>query len=126
MSVPASDNLGHASLLRPECNDIKIEYHPNSARQPRAQHIEEYGAHESRRSQVPCDETPWKPFRSRLDFEAAELALQTAMTKEQTGTFFDLLHRAASSKEEFTLVNHAEVVKLWDLASHKRTGVCNF
>jgi len=119
-SAPAGSSDLRASLLHLQCNDIKIEYHPNSGHQPQAQHLEEYSAHESQHSQVPHDETPWKPFQSRLDFEAAELALQTAMTREQTGAFFDLLNCAASRKEEFTLLNHAEVVKLWDLASHKQ------
>lgn len=119
-----SSDTAPASLHHPQVDDIKVEYHDKCGRRTQALRLEEYGASEARRNEAPPDEEPWRPFRSRLDFEAAELALQTSMTDDQTDILFNLLHCASSGKEQFTLKTYDEAVKLWDLASYKRTGVC--
>jgi hypothetical protein len=112
------------SLHVPNVDDIRVEYHDKCGRQTETFPLEEYGSRELRRNEAPPDKEPWRPFRSRLDFEAAELALQTSMSDEQTDILFNLLHCALSGKDQFTLTSHDEAVKLWDLASYKRTGVC--
>jgi hypothetical protein len=101
---------------------MKVEYHPHSGRKTRAFSAADYCCGEFERNLVQ-DEHPWRPFRTRADFEAAELALKTSMNRDETETLFDLLHRTASNKEVFTLRSYDEVVKLWDLAASKRTGV---
>ncbi|KAI0000117.1 hypothetical protein BJV74DRAFT_725097, partial [Russula compacta] len=84
--------------------------------------LEEYGSCELRCNEAPPDKEPWRPFRSCLDFEAAELALQTSMSDEQTDILFNLLHCASSGKDQFMLTSHDEAVTLWDLASYKCMG----
>ncbi|KAG2351833.1 hypothetical protein BDR07DRAFT_1240344, partial [Suillus spraguei] len=57
------------------------------------------------------------PFWMRLDFEVAEIALEAAMTKEQTNQLLDLVHQSASGADKFTLQSHDEVHSLWEMAS---------
>ena len=113
-----------ASLENPNVDDIKVEYHEKCGRQTEIFRLQDYGVREARRNKAPPDKEPWWPFRSCLDFEAAELALQTSMTDNQTNILFNLLCCASSGKDQFTLQNYDEAVKLWDLASYEHTGVC--
>ncbi|KAG2353230.1 hypothetical protein BDR07DRAFT_1310308, partial [Suillus spraguei] len=46
---------------------------------------------------------PWEPFQTWLDFEVTEIALEAAMTKDQTNWLFDLICHSACGKEVFTL-----------------------
>jgi hypothetical protein len=107
----------------PQHNDMKIKYHPNSGRGTRALSSADYRRHHFERNQSMQEDCPWRPFHTRLDFEAAELALKTSMNKEQTETLFHLLGRTASNREIFTLDTYNDAVKMWDLASSIRTGV---
>ncbi|KAJ7681176.1 hypothetical protein B0H17DRAFT_1161164 [Mycena rosella] len=69
----------------------------------------------------PVNSAPWKPFRTRLDFEVAEFCELAMLNTEMTETLITLIRRCGANIKNFTLVNHAEVGKLWDLASHKCT-----
>jgi hypothetical protein len=71
---------------------------------------------------IPPDEEPWKPFRTCLDFEVAELALAARLNKEQANNLFALLRRCQQG-ENFTIKNHSELGQLWQLASEKCTRV---
>ena len=109
--------------FRPQLRDVKVEYHPSSRRQPEIFQLHEYSAREFQRNEVPLNDSPWRPFRTRLDFEAAELALATSMNRDHTNQLCDLFHSASAGNGLFTLGNYDEVVKMWDLASYKCTGV---
>jgi hypothetical protein len=74
---------------------------------------------EIQRSAVPHDEEPWWPFQSWLDFEVAELALKANMSEELTNMLCSLLLHAGSGNKYFNLKSYAEIMKIWDLASHK-------
>jgi hypothetical protein len=102
---------------------MKIEYHPKSGRAARGVRSTDYRRYEFERNHCVRDDYPWHPFRTRVDFEAAELALRTSLNKAETETLFDLLRRTASNDAIFTLRTYNDVVKMWDLASSKRTGV---
>ncbi|KAG2028914.1 hypothetical protein BDR03DRAFT_988094, partial [Suillus americanus] len=65
----------------------------------------------SSEDQIPCNNSPWEPFQMRLDFKVAEIALEAAMTEEQTNRLFDLEHRSTSGKDIFTLQSHDEFQK---------------
>ena len=62
-------------------------------------------------------------FRSRLDFEFAELALQAALSKEETGRLIKLVQRAITGKEQFTLATHKEVHETWTSLEHRFTPI---
>lgn len=78
----------------PQLNDIKVEYHPRSGRQPQFFSFDEYKSNfqDLDSVDIPVDPEPWKPFRSRLDFELAELILDTHMNKNQTNELISLIH----------------------------------
>jgi hypothetical protein len=90
---------------------------------PVIQHFSEYGTCESMRHPTNelLDEAPWLPFRTRLDFEVAELAHQAAFNKEKTNQLINLMHQ--SGGEGFTLRDNDDVQELWKLAAFRRTGV---
>ncbi|KAG2140493.1 uncharacterized protein EDB93DRAFT_1089821, partial [Suillus bovinus] len=56
-----------------------------------------------------------------LDFKVAEIALEAAMTKDQTNWLLDLVHQSTSGKDTFTLKSHNEVRSLWEMASQQYT-----
>ncbi|KAH9985222.1 hypothetical protein BJV74DRAFT_878709 [Russula compacta] len=101
---------------------MKLEYHPRSGRETRTFKATDYHCYEFDRNVIVRDDHPWRPFRTRADFEAAELALKTSMNKEETETLFNLLNRTASSRDVFTLDTYKDATDMWDLASSKRTG----
>jgi hypothetical protein len=107
----------------PQIDDFRTEYHPSSGRPPILQRFEDYGQHNPSIAVTPSDERPWEPFRSRLDFEIAELALEAALNKKQTDRLLSLFDRCARQLDNFTLRNHADMSKLWDLASDRCTHV---
>ncbi|KAG2116194.1 hypothetical protein BD769DRAFT_1629852 [Suillus cothurnatus] len=108
-----------------ELDDIKVEYHPHSQIPSTVHHFSEFSRSCSTEDDVPCNNSPWEPFRTRLDFEVAEIALEAAMTKDQTNRLLDLIHRSAGGNDTFTLQNHDEVCSLWDLASQCYTRFRN-
>ncbi|KAG6806401.1 hypothetical protein H0H92_011465, partial [Tricholoma furcatifolium] len=99
---------------------IKIEFHPQ------AQRATKIGTFETLYPPKPKptpDFHPWEPFRSRLDFEVAELALEAALNKSQLDRLIKLFHCAMSNVEDnpFTLKNADGVKKMWQSASVLRT-----
>ncbi|KAF4583960.1 hypothetical protein EYR40_002458 [Pleurotus pulmonarius] len=104
-------------------DDIKSEYHPHSQKAPTVQPFDTY----QRRPTVPPVEPstrsnslpPWSPFRSRLDFEVASLALDAALKKEHVEILVSLLKRCSQDPQQFTIQNAADIDDIWTLASHK-------
>lgn len=112
----------------PSVHDIKIKFHPNSHRPN--QHIPHNGYHPvngppaAGSPDPPILETPWYPFRSRLDFEVAEFALSSHLNKTETDTLLSIIQRCIKDPEQHTLKDHKEIMEYWDLAKTKTTGVC--
>ncbi|KAG1856191.1 hypothetical protein C8R48DRAFT_749169 [Suillus tomentosus] len=88
-----------------------VEYHPHSKLPPTVHHFSDFSRSCSSEDQVPHNNSPWEPFQTRLDFEVAEIALEAAMTEEQTNRLLDL--------DIFTLQSHDEVRSLWEMASER-------
>lgn len=77
-------------------DDIKTEYHPHSGRATRIDHFNEYGFPSAEAPRLrPLDE-PWRPFRSRVDFGFAEIALKSHLNKKTVNKLIAIL-RACSS-----------------------------
>ncbi|KAG1735756.1 hypothetical protein EDB19DRAFT_1896182 [Suillus lakei] len=100
-----------------QLDDIQVEHHPHSQLPSTIHHFTEFSHSRPTEEHTPCNNSPWEPFRIRLDFEVAEIVLEAAMTKDQTNRLFNLFHRSASGNDSFTLHNHDKVHSLWDLAS---------
>ncbi|EDQ99252.1 uncharacterized protein LACBIDRAFT_316752 [Laccaria bicolor S238N-H82] len=107
----------------PQLNDIKVEYHPRSGRQPQFFSFDEYKSNfqDLDSVDIPVDPEPWKPFRSRLDFELAELILDTHMNKNQTNELISLIHRCILDPKSFTLKNEPDLSKIWENAANRAT-----
>jgi hypothetical protein len=123
---PQYDSMMPSSSLRKD--DIKTEYHPHSDRQPEVQHFEDYNQGGATKQSLPHNTTPWQPFRSRIDFEFAEVALQAALNHHQVDILISLMHRCASGSEDFTFTSHRDLDKVWNHAHTTLTvvGLCNF
>ncbi|KAG1834044.1 hypothetical protein DFJ58DRAFT_719382 [Suillus subalutaceus] len=103
-----------------EVDDIQVRYHPNSGCPTQVYHFEDYRCGPGAPAAPPkVDPEPWCPFRTRIDFEVAELAHEAALTHEQTDRFIKLIHR--SRCELFMLWNRKDVQDMWDAASFKLT-----
>ncbi|KAJ3925046.1 MAG: hypothetical protein NXY57DRAFT_866726, partial [Lentinula lateritia] len=61
------------------------------------------------------------PWRSRMDFEVALLALDCHMNKRKTDKLINLIYRAAHGLDAFTLKDHQEIQNTWDLAAERLT-----
>jgi len=111
--------------LSPACSVLSIADNQKIHSQTTISHFHDYGHNNLRQELPPPDAEPWKPFRTRLDFEVAELALSAALNKDQINTLISLLHRYGRDQENFTLSNHDEVCNMWESASDLRTKVCH-
>ena len=71
----------------------------------------------------PPDEEPWLPFRSREDFEFAEIVHDAAMNQPQIDTLIKFVHRCQEDPGKFTLRSSQDLRKSWEDASALLTGV---
>lgn len=125
---PASDMLDQARPASAHCitpldDDIKTEYHPHSGRATRVDHFNEYGFPSADAPRpIPPDE-PWRPFRSRVDFEFAEIALKSHLNRKTVNTLIAMLQACSSGAAKFTLNSHDEMREILQGASNKLTPV---
>ncbi|KAK0187157.1 hypothetical protein F5146DRAFT_1004106 [Armillaria mellea] len=70
--------------LRPDVTYIHTEYHLSSGRDSKEDLLEEYLACREK-PKVGIDDSPWHPFKSKLDFELVEFILQAGLN-EGNGT----------------------------------------
>lgn len=91
--------------MPPRVGDLKIEYHPHSKKGTRVLSSEEFKASLTDDSDPmePPDEEPWLPFRSREDFEFAEIVNDAALNQGQTKRLIALIQRCQKAPGSFTL-----------------------
>ncbi|KAJ7278682.1 hypothetical protein C8J57DRAFT_1434112 [Mycena rebaudengoi] len=122
-SQPAFDE----EPIDPKIDDIRREFHPHSQRKATLQTLQDYRTSESSACRgPPTDQQPWLPFRTRLDFEVSEFAQEAMLNQNQVDTLVSLIRRCAAYIDGFTLTNHADMNKQWDLASKKCTQFQKF
>jgi hypothetical protein len=109
---------------QPNIDDIRTEYHPSSKRETRVDAFEDFGKTITPPTPV-HNLSPWLPFRSKAEFEFAEVALQTAMSNKQLDTLINVVRTLMEGKEAFEIENHRDVQTLWDGASESLTPVRN-
>jgi hypothetical protein len=108
----------------PLIDDIKIVYHPYCGKPEEIFHLEDYNSSLPQPTDIPTEEKPWRPFRTRTDFEIAELIFATHMNKDQTTIFLKLLHKIAADPKCFTIANKSELDNTWEGArSYHASGV---
>ena len=85
--------------------------------------FEDYREHTLKPFPIPEITDPWRPFRSRTDFEFAQLALEAALTNSHLDRLIQLVERCIKGQDSFNLTNHQDVHNNWDAASTMLTPV---
>ncbi|KIJ58589.1 hypothetical protein HYDPIDRAFT_178048 [Hydnomerulius pinastri MD-312] len=103
-----------------ELDSIRTEYHPHTGKPPQVHNFSEFQRGASSCGPRP-KKRPWEPFNSRLDFDAADLALEACLSVAQTERLIKLIRRGNLKQEEFTLRNFKDIRSRWEAASHRVT-----
>lgn len=119
--------LDLAEPQQPPLDAIRTEYHPHSKRPPKVVKFDDYREyHPQRRRLTPRNPTkPWTPFRTRSEFEFAEIALDAALNKRQVDALLQVFRRCLEGEDTLDLKDHSELQSMWDLASVLHTRVCS-
>ena len=112
------------SSQEPEVDTIRVDFHPHSGKPSEFYSFEDYGKRSLQDDfKLPPGDKPFQPFRTRGDFEFADLALHASLSNDQTDAFIKLIHRIISGEAKFTLEGSRDLKKMWELSSIKRTKV---
>lgn len=109
----------HNDFQAPLHNDIKIEYHPSSKREPEIFHFEDYKPYlptDDPSNFPPPNSEPWKPFRSRLDFELAEFMHNAHFNESQSAELISLIQKCVDDPKSFTLTGIKDLKNCWEHA----------
>jgi hypothetical protein len=69
---------------------------------------------------------PWRPFRSREDFDFADIVHDAAMNQSQVDNLIDLFHRCQQDPAKITFKNHQDLRQSWEDASKLLADVSSF
>ncbi|KAG1865264.1 hypothetical protein F4604DRAFT_1881913 [Suillus subluteus] len=102
-------------------SEFKTEYHPRSGRPTLFQPFDEFRISSEAQHMPIIDKEPWRPFRSRGDFEFSEIAIEAALNKSQINALLSLITRVSEGNAQITLKNEADLSKAWDNATVELT-----
>jgi hypothetical protein len=110
-----------------ECclNDIKVEYHPKSKKNPKLGYhrFEDYDNSFPETVDESPNEEPWKPFESQLDFELAEIMLDCHMNVREKQRLISWVRQCLKDPKSFTIKKVADLDQAWENAKYKATQV---
>ncbi|CAA7262545.1 unnamed protein product [Cyclocybe aegerita] len=107
---------GTSDIQEHEKDDIKIQYHLKSGKPEEIYHFHEYSPTKPNNVDIPVDTEPWRPFHTQLDFELAELMLDTHMNATQTETLLSLIHQCIKCPDSLTISNMKDLNRVWEQA----------
>lgn len=122
-------HLGPAGsgVQTPNVGDIVIEYHPHSGKERRFFGPEEYKAslRDDSGPTGPPDDEPWRPFRTRKDFEFAEQVNDAALNRPQTEKLIKFVRSCQGDDRTdlFTIRNYSDLKDSLENASKLLTPV---
>ncbi|KAI0700953.1 hypothetical protein BC835DRAFT_1265604, partial [Cytidiella melzeri] len=98
-------------------DDIRVEYHRAAGLSPRF-----FALHEFRREKRTIDlslskSNPWKPFKTRLDFEVAEFTQKACLNKSLIDGLFKLFQAVLNTPKNLTLESSDDVQRVWESAA---------
>ncbi|RDX57017.1 hypothetical protein OH76DRAFT_1335592, partial [Lentinus brumalis] len=99
-----------------QMDDIEVEYHPNSGRGSKTYSFEEFTRESSSKFVPPPDEVPWRPFRTRLDFDFAALCAAAGLSQDQIQHFIKFMWRFRQGEDQFSFHSSADIQKIWQRA----------
>jgi len=108
-----------------KAGDVVIEYHPHSKRGTRIVSMEEFKASfiDNSDPTSPPDDEPWRPFRSREDFEFAELVHDASLNRPQIEKFIKLIRRCQDAPGSLTFQKYSDLKDSLESASKILTPV---
>ena len=110
----------------PLVGDIKIEHHPDTKRVPDFIPLKTYQAKQKLKKPRSNTRKPWKPFRSRSEFEFAEVALRAGLTKMQVNALIQVMQRCIQGEDSFQIRDHDHMHTIWDAGAILHATVCLF
>lgn len=102
-----------------------IEYHPHSKKATRVLSTEEFKRSLIDESEpaAPPDDEPWRPFRSREDFEFAELVNDASLNQTQIKKLIKFVRKCQDKPGSFTIKNYDDLEDSLTTASKLLTPV---
>ena len=105
-------------------SEIRVEYHPNSGRHADIFEPDQYC------KSVPdsdcnamSEPEPWAPFKTREDFEFAEMVLEAGMTRGQVKALIKLFHKCIKKEGSFTISKYKDMENTFKVASNRLAKV---
>ena len=104
-----------------DLDDVKVEFHPGSKRRTIITHYQDFS-----RARValrnPPEEEPYRPFRTRTDFEFARTMMEAAVNAKHINALINLI-RSVSEGAQFTFSGYTDLMNTWKGASDILTPV---
>ena len=70
------------------------------------------------------EEPPWHPFKTRSDYDFAELVFRSSMTKRDIGQLLTVVRRCIGGQDQLTFGNYDDLDASWREAAHLVAPVC--
>ncbi|TFK18477.1 hypothetical protein FA15DRAFT_253053 [Coprinopsis marcescibilis] len=99
-----------------EEDKIRIEYHPRSRLQPEVITSDEYLDRIPTSNDLPPNPEPWRPFRTRLDFELASFMQDNNLNQPQKARLLTLIREAIEKPGSFTIEDSQDLENIWTVA----------
>jgi len=110
----------------PSIGDIKIEHHPDTKRDPDIIPLKMYQARQKLKKPQLNTKKPWKPFRSRSEFEFAEVALRAGLTKNQVNALIQVMQRCIHGEDSFAIRDNDHLHAIWNAGAILHTAVSSY
>jgi hypothetical protein len=129
---PDSNGDPLPAVRNAQLKDICIIHHPSALEDEQRFSFEEFCSHPEGKEQdqqaildLFAHEAPWNPFPTRLDFDLAEVMLDSHMNTKQIERTISLFRQVLPNPDNsttFTISNGTDLTKMWDAARRTRTS----
>ncbi|KAI0683249.1 hypothetical protein BC835DRAFT_1423488 [Cytidiella melzeri] len=108
--MPGEDPSAHSAAINDaQIDDIKVEYHKFSRRPTHIYSSENFKRNERTVDLDLLTPEPWKPFKTRLDFEVAEVIHEAKLNSKLTDRLLKAVHKILQKPCNFTLDSSANL-----------------
>lgn len=123
---PTSSHFGIPEAQQPAQGTVRISYTNNLKRKPEYLHPDEYLSRHEKKARKPRTfaEDPWHPFKTRSDFDFAELVFNAHLSREQISSLLGVVQRCIEGADSLTFGNYSDVHASWSEARHLVEPVC--
>jgi len=68
----------------------------------------------------------WRPFKTRSEFEFAEVAINASLTKKQVDALIQLMQRCIRGEDSFNIRDYDHLRKIWNSGADLYTTTTTF